>query len=285
MLILPIGLICKLWEQSFKGDHLKSGFKKAGLFPIPSQIDDIISTTAMAPSIPFRCREDSSTEDNNIDICFDVCCRKCGGAITPVKLHLAVYFAKELQYKPTGTNKKDKRKAECDYYGEVLTSDEVADRIESKEKERNEREKEKMKKKEEQERLRVLREEEKRIRKEEVLKRKEERKRKQEEQAKLREEKKRLREEKKQKKTNKQKAITGKAACKSSAYNELTQILFLIDPLIDENTCSVCGNIYEEGDEIHWIGCDSCCRWFHYTCAGFNEMPPLNIPFHCGYCN
>lgn len=105
-----IGLICQLWEQSFKEDHLKSGFKKAGLFPVPSEMDDVISPTAMAPSVPFR-HQDSSTEDDNNDVCLDVCCRKCGGAITQMKLHLAVYFAKELQYKPTtNAGKKDKRK-------------------------------------------------------------------------------------------------------------------------------------------------------------------------------
>uniref|UniRef100_A0A3B0N254 PHD-zinc-finger like domain/PHD-like zinc-binding domain containing protein, putative n=1 Tax=Theileria annulata TaxID=5874 RepID=A0A3B0N254_THEAN len=38
--------------------------------------------------------------------------------------------------------------------------------------------------------------------------------------------------------------------------------------------CPVCFSIYFEnspglpGDELHWIGCDKCERWFHFVCAG-----------------
>ncbi len=66
---------------------------------------------------------------------------KCRSTITPVKLHLAVYFSRELQYRPTANKKKDKEKAQTGYYGEVLTN-EVLERIETKEREKKEKEEE-----------------------------------------------------------------------------------------------------------------------------------------------
>ncbi|ORM42134.1 uncharacterized protein BXIN_0674 [Babesia sp. Xinjiang] len=41
-----------------------------------------------------------------------------------------------------------------------------------------------------------------------------------------------------------------------------------------EYFCPVCFSIYFErspglpGDDLHWIGCDGCERWFHFVCAG-----------------
>ena len=36
---------------------------------------------------------------------------------------------------------------------------------------------------------------------------------------------------------------------------------------IDQNKCSVCQNIYAEGEEAGWVGCDFCPRWFHKDCV------------------
>ena len=77
---------------------------------------------------------------------------KCRSTITPVKLHLAVYFSRELQYRPTANKKKDKEKAQTGYYGEVLTNDEVVERIETKEREKKEKKEGKRRRKKEEER-------------------------------------------------------------------------------------------------------------------------------------
>ncbi len=170
-------------------------------------MDDIAQTITVAPSIPFATVDVERQDSTTSSICLDICCQKCGNAMTPVKLHLAAYFSKELQYKPTLSQRKNNKKTACSHYGEVLTSDEVVERIESKEREKKEQEEERIKKKAEQERRKCFREEVKQMRKEEQEKKKEEREKKRKEQAEKKEEQARIRaEKKKQKETGRQKA-------------------------------------------------------------------------------
>ena len=83
----------------------------------------------------------SPTISSSQSVCVHVSCRKCGGEITPVCLHVAVYFSKQPQYKQT----KDKRKVKPTFYGEVFTSDDVVERIEEIEKEKEQEELDKKK--------------------------------------------------------------------------------------------------------------------------------------------
>ena len=200
------GLIFKLWEESFQPQHLKTGFKKAGLFPL-SDPEQVITPTITAPSIPFI------QENDDQSTCLNICCRKCGDTFTPIKLHLAVYFSKELQYKPA-SRCRDKGKTKTSFYGEVLTSDEVMERIESKEREKEEIEAEKSKKKEEQLRQICAREEEKRMKQIEREKMRKERGKRKEEQKQQREErqmKKKEDKEKEKRKKQKHSVITAKS--------------------------------------------------------------------------
>ncbi len=59
-----------------------------------------------------------------------------------MKLHVSVYFAKHLQAKPMKRST-DNRRVKPATYGEVMTSDEVIERLEEKEKEKARKEKEK----------------------------------------------------------------------------------------------------------------------------------------------
>ena len=78
--------------------QLRTGFSKAELFPL-SDPEQIICSITTAPSVPFAM--DTQTRTGNQSVCLNVCCTKFGGALTPVRLlHLALYFSKELQYKP-----------------------------------------------------------------------------------------------------------------------------------------------------------------------------------------
>ncbi len=105
---------------------MKAGFGKAGLFPLQSDPDQVVRPTVTAPSIPFMTRQENDIDDQSTT-CLNICCKKCGDNMTPIKLHLAVYFSKELQYKPASRHK-DKAKTKTCVYGEVLTSDEVMER-------------------------------------------------------------------------------------------------------------------------------------------------------------
>ena len=62
-----------------------------------------------------------------------------------MKLHVAVYFTKHLQVKPK-IRSTDNRKVKPTMYGEVLTTDQVIDRLEEKEREKMRKEKEKAEK-------------------------------------------------------------------------------------------------------------------------------------------
>ena len=48
------------------------------------------------------------------------------------------------------------------------------------------------------------------------------------------------------------------------------------------------GVSYNEDDhQDAWIGCDNedtCGRWFHYWCAGFDRKPRTRKKFICSYC-
>ncbi|CDR96284.1 PHD-finger family protein, putative [Babesia bigemina] len=57
--------------------------------------------------------------------------------------------------------------------------------------------------------------------------------------------------------------------------------------------CPVCFSIYFErspgmpGDDLHWIGCDGCERWFHFVCAGVwaeGQVDPNSPSWFCLAC-
>jgi PHD-finger len=58
------------------------------------------------------------------------------------------------------------------------------------------------------------------------------------------------------------------------------------EPMIPENSgeeednCSICNQKRQDA----WICCDTCNRWFHYSCVGITTAPPDDAQFHCPPC-
>ena len=131
-----IGLIAKLWECSFKSDHLKSGFQATRLCPVNREA---IDTKKLLPSVPFESVSGpasasisvpsisssetslSSTSSTAVaTTCQQLACKKCGNDMTPVQLHVVAYFSKHLQQQHDKTKDKDKKRVKPNYYGEAL---------------------------------------------------------------------------------------------------------------------------------------------------------------------
>ena len=172
-----LGLINKLWEESFTPTQLKGGFRACGLFPVNR---DAIAPFKLATSVPFTMGTSTctggtapetataTTTTKAIDTgtakaidtgtakatvkptakattVLDLKCKDCGSTMTPIRMHVVAYFTqhlqKEFQQKP-----KDKRRLKPRYYGEALTRDEIIERMEEEEREKQEKKKGKGKK-------------------------------------------------------------------------------------------------------------------------------------------
>lgn len=73
--------------------------------------------------------------------------------MTPIKLHVVAYLTKHIQAKPKPRSK-DNRKVKPTLYGEVLTSDQIVERLEREAKEKAEKNAQKEREKAEKQRLR-----------------------------------------------------------------------------------------------------------------------------------
>ena len=141
-----IGLIAKLWDCSFKPEHLKGGFRATGLFPTNRAA---IPTNKLLPSVPFESAttlgtqsEVTSTSSSSVRepsigkattiVSQQLKCNGCGNDMTPVQLHIVAYFSRHLQNQNAHTVK-DKKRVKPQIYGEALTKDEIMLRIEEQE--------------------------------------------------------------------------------------------------------------------------------------------------------
>lgn len=140
---------------------MKGGFRACGIFPFNP---DAISQTKLAISIPFSTVPESSGSNTSPDsqsgvagapngverieekgecesikatttTVLDLKCTDCGRCITPIRMHVVAYFAKHLQ-KEKRKQCKDTRRIKPRYYGEVLTRDEIIERMEKEEMEK-----------------------------------------------------------------------------------------------------------------------------------------------------
>lgn len=138
-----------MWERSLTPDHFRGGFREAGLYPLHK---GAIKASKLLPSQPFEITSTDVSTDltaSNEPIPptdMQLTCTKCCRDMTPMKLHVSVYFTKHLQAEPKKQST-DNRRVKPASYGEVLTSDEVMRRLQEKEKEKAEKEKEKAAKK------------------------------------------------------------------------------------------------------------------------------------------
>ena len=125
-------LLKMTWEKSLLPKHLQSGFKRSGLHPL--------SKTAVPDTMlskPPCTAQVSMPRRRSIEVLGQ--CNHPQPHLTPLRLHLRDHFAQLLtaktQHTTTGS-KQSKQKIRPDYYGQTLTSDEVAMMIEQKEREK-----------------------------------------------------------------------------------------------------------------------------------------------------
>jgi len=148
-------LLKKLWEDSFKAEYLAAGFRKAGLCPISKEN---IPKSSYAPSLPHlqqpQAESYSSLNGTKIvateaDECgsgihtiqIKMSCCECVDVkdITPVRVYLRGYFSTLIGRKKTEARKTSRRRVKPLYSGEALTADEIYERLEEEDKEKNEK--------------------------------------------------------------------------------------------------------------------------------------------------
>lgn len=151
------GLIKVLWERSLKPEHFIAGFRATGLFPV---CKEAIPARKMAASVPFATPPTSEpappptsrpAQVNEACTTMQLKCTGCGSDMTPVKLHVVAYFTKHMQAKQPPKTRKDNHRVKPTVYGEVLTRDEIVERLEEQAREKREKEAEKAAKKTEKE--------------------------------------------------------------------------------------------------------------------------------------
>ena len=109
-------LIAELYELSFTAEHLKGGFRAAGLVPFNPHIHRS-RPARFAPSLPTINEGDFERTHTT------------PATETPLRTELRVYFSKVLKPADQGPRQR-RRKINVHCVGEVLTSDEVLERLE-----------------------------------------------------------------------------------------------------------------------------------------------------------
>ena len=134
-------LLAQLWSRSFTKQHLQSGFKATGLFPLDR---DAIPESRLAVSSIYQ----QSTPEDPVSPPHRA--RTLHPSPTPeLHLHLKAHFTVILQEKKPSKSKR--RRCELRVYGEALTSDEVLQRIEENEAQKAEKRRGKRRRRKEEE--------------------------------------------------------------------------------------------------------------------------------------
>ena len=131
-------LLKELWDKSIKPEHLRGGFKLAGLAPFNP---DVISRDRLSPSLvtgsgtpPDPPESSRPTTPPPRSVMF----RGVGTVHvgeTPIRVELRAYFVKVLQ-PADKRGAQRRRRVELNDHGEVLTSDQVLERLEQAEAEK-----------------------------------------------------------------------------------------------------------------------------------------------------
>ena len=126
-------LLAKLWPSAFTAEHIQAGFAGSGLCPLnPCAIQD----EKLTPSLPLQAP--SVNESTATDRPEQEETSSTLPPITPLKVYLRDHFASVLQqHRPARPRQKGQVKPR--EYGEILTADEVYERIEKEEEEKKRR--------------------------------------------------------------------------------------------------------------------------------------------------
>ena len=132
--------------------HLKGGFRASGIYPLSRKA---IPDSKLATSIPFRDTSDASVEteqqQKSPKVSHQLSCKGCGKpvtpakSLTPMKFQIVGYLTRYIEAKPKPRSN-DKRRVKVKVYGEVLTCDDVIERLEEEEAEKAEKVAQKAKK-------------------------------------------------------------------------------------------------------------------------------------------
>ena len=277
-------LLAELYQKSFHPHHFKSGFHACGLYPL---CRDAISLKKLSTALPFtkasepepgvvsgvqdnnsvksgnssvnsgdNSGEDNSSGDNSGEDNSSVKQREevviqLSGTftyektITPIPLHLRGYFADLLQKKKKYTKQIDRRKVKPRFYGEALTADEVYERMVEEE-----HQKEKTKKAKTVRKTKKIRSTGKYTRKKAQVK--------------------------KGKKCDQSDSKQSDDDLSQEKLNSSDE---------DDGVCEECGRAYAddpEEEKMKWMGCDTCDRWYHYSCINLTSIPTGF--WSCAYC-
>ena len=164
--------LSNLLEISFSPDHIKGGFKKAGLSTFNREV---IPQLKFDKTLPFAKHPENTTQEERECISVNLV-GSCtiSDHVTPIRLELKGYFANLLQKNsnPLSTGPVEKCKIKSSFYGEELTTDELYTRLAAEDEK---------KKREEQQRRREKQQKKRAEKKEEQQRKKEEQQRKKEE--------------------------------------------------------------------------------------------------------
>ena len=120
------GLIKELWRRSLTPDHLISGFQAVGLVPFdPSAI----KPPQLAPSLHTSATGSSGSDKQHFEGTFTAS-MTLHTSETPIRTELRGYFCEVLKPAPGCQKTQRRRRVELSCTGEILTSDEVIERIE-----------------------------------------------------------------------------------------------------------------------------------------------------------
>lgn len=240
-------LIFELFQCSMTPEHLKAGFRATGICPFnPKAVPD---SKLSSTSVPKTSAATSTVPTAAASTALTE---------TPVRTYLTGYFTELLKPKADknpSASKNPGQRVRPAYHGEALTQDEIFSRIQ-------EAEEEKQKKKEEQQ------------------KKKEEQQKKKEEQQK----KKAKKNAGKKRKSKKSPSEQDEVQC---AHDQHSDAEHASHDESDENICQGCLKSFDDdspSEQEEWLGCDKCWRWWHFSCAGFDEMPDTSNPFNCPVC-
>ena len=152
-----IGLIKELFERSFKSDHFKAGFKGSGVqrfiqthtlnslhthyirvsFCHCSNTTSDSATTVTTVTTSVDGTTSVTISEASASTTVSIKCA-CGKELTPIKLHVSAYLTKYMKPREQ-KQRRDNRRVKPTVYGEVLTKDEILERLEAEEKEKSEK--------------------------------------------------------------------------------------------------------------------------------------------------
>ena len=130
-------LICKLWEVSFKQEHIKGGFRGAGL--VPYSRAHVLEK--LSPANPQSTHKPSQSTH--------ITCSKCGHEMpaTPsrVKSHVVKYFSDILEVRASGPQIGERNNLKIRVEGEAITKEEFQTLLEESKKSKTKKKKGKSK--------------------------------------------------------------------------------------------------------------------------------------------